>query len=678
MARYANCGDVDESSQAEGTVEGAVGYARPAEQPRNPHYENIYESIDQYVAGAAPVPADIIIPNASNMNNPAAAAANANVSNRHHLNHRIQNPIAPNCYRNELYDRTSGYDVPRQLMRNYAPNTCAMARRANLNLDVKQNRARYVNTMNRAHRQRSFDDTESYHYAYNNNSFRYENIYEQIREEPIYRNIGVATREDGSRVYGRLDVIGHGIGRIERHLSSSCGNIDHYNLGGHYAILGHSHLGTVGHIRLNAANAPHNAKETNGKSLNFFSCLGRENSQSLNNICPGSPSASGNIPGMPAPDCARSTPNANENPQPKSTGAIPKMRNKDDSQTYSPLPIHSSTLNRIPKSSLQWLLVNKWLPLWVGNGPDCNVVDFNFMFSRNCEGCAPNNEYHPSGEVFTETSCNHAGSYAPQEEDLSAQRSLRLGHSMSRAREGNHRMGSHGNFFYDRPRNGRVAHVANTLPDRREPAAHGRCPRQHLHSHVPNDPFHRWELNSENNSFRPAIRRITDGTFPPNRSPANCGSSSRMVRVEINHHSPERTAPAQRPQGQQPSALSEPSISRGRQHLSPAQNQTENNALSSSTESTSAALDVKVSSPEMGNRRYSENTEDDQVSSKSMSHTENTDCENTNESDDIDDDGDNDDDLTENGIDTSIRNDATDENSATDNAPSSDTAYEQN
>lgn len=80
----------------------------------------------------------------------------------------------------------------------------------------------------------------------------------------------------------------------------------------------------------------------------------------------------------------------------------------------------------------------------------------------------------------------------------------------------------------------------------------------------------------------------------------------------------------------------------------------------------------------MGNRRYSENTEDDQVSSKSISRTENTDFENTNGSDDIEDDDDNDDDLTENGIDTSIRNDATDENSAIDNAPSTDTANEQN
>lgn len=141
---------------------------------------------------------------------------------------------------------------------------------------------------------------------------RYENIYEQIRDEPIYRNTG-----SGARVYGRLDVIGHGIGRIERHLSSSCGNIDHYNLGGHYAVLGHSHFGTVGHIRLNTSasvtNAPiinsgcsmntavtnttastatnvtttcsqRDANNVKNSASSFFSCLQGENAQSMSNI----------------------------------------------------------------------------------------------------------------------------------------------------------------------------------------------------------------------------------------------------------------------------------------------------------------------------------------------------------------------------------------------------------
>lgn len=170
------------------------------------------------------------------------------------------------------------------------------------------------------HRQRSFDDTESQNY-YNLNQYqppvRYENIYEQIRDEPIYRNT------NGARVYGRLNVIGHGIGRIERHLSSSCGNIDHYNLGGHYAVLGHSHFGTVGHIRLNTGSSISSTSTTNSSSVtstiscnssacsggsgaigsslsanvhkdgsnnvknsssSFFSCLHGENTQSMGNI----------------------------------------------------------------------------------------------------------------------------------------------------------------------------------------------------------------------------------------------------------------------------------------------------------------------------------------------------------------------------------------------------------
>lgn len=53
----------------------------------------------------------------------------------------------------------------------------------------------------------------------------------------------------------------------------------------------------------------------------------------------------------------------------------------------SPSSSGDGTLNRISKSSLQWLLVNKWLPLWIGQGPDCKVIDFNFMFSRDCVSC---------------------------------------------------------------------------------------------------------------------------------------------------------------------------------------------------------------------------------------------------------------------------------------------------
>lgn len=263
-----------------------------------------------------------------------------------------------------------------------------------------------------------------------NPSLRYENIYEQIKDEPIYRNVNGGS----ARVYGRLNVIGHGIGRIERHLSSSCGNIDHYNLGGHYAVLGHSHFGTVGHIRLNTTSgvsgAPNAAglaqqKDNNVKnsSSSFFSCLGGENSQSMNNIYRATGGGGGSagqgqqrenmntlhgtsVSNRPSTSAAALAAAAANGTLSRQTATIPKMKQtskltptsiQSTAQTAPASqnaaakpptsPEHSSTLNRISKSSLQWLLVNKWLPLWVGQGPDCKVIDFNFMFSRNCDGC---------------------------------------------------------------------------------------------------------------------------------------------------------------------------------------------------------------------------------------------------------------------------------------------------
>lgn len=71
-----------------------------------------------------------------------------------------------------------------------------------------------------------------------------ENIYETVedmraqmaREQPVY-NLNDMPSCSGTygrigNAYGRIDVLGHGIGRIERHLSSSCGSID----SNHYAI----------------------------------------------------------------------------------------------------------------------------------------------------------------------------------------------------------------------------------------------------------------------------------------------------------------------------------------------------------------------------------------------------------------------------------------------------------
>lgn len=519
-----------------------MGYSRVGEsnQPststrtKNPHYENIYESIDQYAAG-----------NAAPAEHPAH-----NPHNNHRVLHVHRGLAAANArshaYRNELYDRTASYDIPRQAMR---VATAPPSRRSNLHLDLNPTR-RYGSTNRTAHRQRSFDDTESHHYvaaAINPNAVRYENIYEQIRENPSSLRNPAA-----GRMYGHLDVIGHGVGRIERHLSSSCGNIDHYNLGGHYAVLGHSHLGTVGHIRLNPATARNNGKETAGKSLNLFSCLGRENSQSMSNISAASDTSSGNV-----------KPNPPENPNARATGAIPKAKNKVAPKAASPPAMHSGTFNRIPKSSLQWMLVNKWLPLWMGEGPDCSVVDFNFMFSRNCEGCT---DIDPRANIMRFNSGQLDGraeyrSAPPQRRYIPMEGSLRplQASTWSRVRDGERSYMRRDGSLDERMRAGRANYenLRSLSNDHAEVRNGFANPPNRTDYSV--DPFRNWELNSENNSFRPAVRRITDGTFPSRQIPD--------VRIEV----------------------SQPSTS------------------TASQEPVS-----KEASPEMNHRRCSDNTEDDQ------------------------------------------------------------------
>lgn len=508
-----------------------------------------------------------------------------------------------------MYDRTAGYDVPRQMFRSmYAggasgggggnSQSTTTKRRANLHLDLNPNRPRYT-TASRPHRQRSFDDTESSYF----NNFRYENIYEQIHEEPIYRNFSGSGVGPNARVCGRLGVIGHGIGRIERHLSSSCGNIDHYNLGGHYAVLGHSHLGTVGHIRLNAGTAPAgtSAKDSNGiKSLNFFSCLGRENSQSMNNI---HRAASASAP--PAPANTSTPPNV----QRPATGAIPKTtklktnaRPSDESAATDKTPTSQyNSLNRMSKSSLQWLLVNKWLPMWIGQEPDYNILDFNFMFSRNCGGCGDTFNRQQSvvrfnGHAEMRPRADHGmarrvfsgNSNAPSAGG--SLRPMRLNHSLTRLRECEHGMRRDGSLD-ERSR------IRDNPYDReryREEYYERLARSRASESGRETDPFRRWELNTENNSFRPAggvtrsdIRRITDGTYPSSSS----GQSSNMTRQSSTESTTTKSsgvATAKLPKTME--RLPNPRI-----------------VMDSRTESGNESP-----SPDLGGRRYSDNTEDDQ------------------------------------------------------------------
>lgn len=681
---------------------------------RNPHYENIYESIEQFATVNAPAPAPADNPQAQA---PTAAPLNQNSGNRRinlrTRNHHFHYNNNVNASYSHPRNATLAYDIPRAARGNYyAANAMGTVnRRATLESNMN-NRVRYANANRVAaaaalRQQRSFDDTESYHYSHYNNAnamnpFRYENIYEQIREEPIYRNVGLGR---DNRLYGRLDVIGHGIGRIERHLSSSCGNIDHYNLGGTYAILGHSHLST--HVY-----ASNNAKETAGKSLNFFSCLGRENSQSMSNICressntqeagaavaQPSTSTSSSVAAVATNAIATtstanaaaalavvvpSSSNANENGS-KSTGAIPKKKSKSKVQNSTclsatntaaaaaaasaaaatataatiPHPIHSTALNRISKASLQYLLMNKWLPLWISNGSDCNVLDFNFMFARNC--CESDNESNGAA-----TYANGYRDFGPENSyyystlSSSSPRPRCYHNSLMRFNDSRlrHAYASNGRRWPPSYQRTNEMDYSNSMGyDANELYGNNYCASP---PPPPENPFRQWELNSENNSFRPAnVRRITDGTYPnggqqvqlqpaaiPNGNAKGSAGNAQEVRLEINNQPLVEASTS--------TANSTPSTSRaviasasggagGSSNISKIKNNNgelssaistatasassssskgqlrfdrqlfeSGGALSSSTESASET-ENKVRSPEMSVRRYSENTEDDQ------------------------------------------------------------------
>lgn len=418
---------------------------------------NHYENVDAVQLGA---PAAQI--NESNV----AQIVNLqpNNGNRPHPSMQQYHPQ----YRNDVYDRTGGYDIPRNVRNQILPNG---QRRSNLHLDI---RPRSINQQN----QRSFDDTESCYYGSNNGY----NMYEHVRDEPLYQNT------TNNPMYGRLDVIGHGIGRIERHLSSSCGNIDHYNVGGHYAVLSHSHINSM-MVNQNQISASSSQNSRDGvKSL--FSCLGGENSQSMNSINDNEISAS------------QSQPLNNPAPQQRSTGAIPKVIKNKQNNKVSPKPNTTGAVTATPpaiinptisqpiqknfsKSSLQYLLMNKWLPL----GPDYKIIDFNFMFSRNCSSSEHCNERGHEGVVQFNGQAEMVEPemyYGPQRE---------------------YPMMNNGQY----PRIIRNSQLARLNECETEHQQRGNSIR--ARSESPNlngqqapqeDPFRNWSFNFDNNSFKPS------------------------------------------------------------------------------------------------------------------------------------------------------------------------------
>uniref|UniRef100_A0AAG5DDX4 Uncharacterized protein n=1 Tax=Anopheles atroparvus TaxID=41427 RepID=A0AAG5DDX4_ANOAO len=589
--------------------------------------------------------------------------------------HSMQQLYHPMAYRNELYDRTAGYDVPRGRMAPASSAAAAAAaavpapnyyqnqplqpgpsgnRYANLHLELNRPPRYPSATLNpqqqqqRTPRQRSFDDTESayQYYRYQNHpngAAKYDNLYERVREEPAYQNTGsfAPAAANRSGLFGRFDVIGHGVGRIERHLSSSCGNIDHYSLGGHYAVMGHSHLGTMGHIRLSQSNgtaggaggagntystsAPNQpmhqpAAKDSSSAVNvksFFSCLGGENSQSMNNlnkpVTSGSMngSANGTVPtvaigngvgegggsvggqgssivGGLASAAAVGPVGVSNGAIAKSTGTIPKISRKrkqsqQQQQQHEPMagpstapvcPVGSlapsgdlttgelgPSGSRVTKPSLQWLLVNKWLPLWVGQTPpDYKFIDFNFMFSRNCDGCSAAGGSHAQQELVRYGTLEQADYIPPAREyptmTGSYPRVLRNTPQLARLREHEYEnvplndppiagpSSSSSSSIAGRSASLRInPSLASARPRSESPGgrAAGSLRRSDAEKHTGRaegaDPFRTWAFNLENNSFRPArgtlpvagiggsstppggfgktrdVRRITDGTF---------------------------------------------------------------------------------------------------------------------------------------------------------------------
>lgn len=425
------------------------------------------------------------------------------------MNHQQQHRQAPPpqyqpSYRNDVYDvPRSARNVNNNFYVNVPPNI--NQRRSNLHLDFNRPRGPSVSQQRY---QRSFDDTESV-YGYQG----YNHVYDRQRgDEPLYQNSGF---------YGRFDVIGTGIGRFERHLSSSCGSIDHCNVGGHYAII------TSGPMQVNSnAQSAHN-NALNSVSQNprqdgvksFFSCLGGESSQSLLNVGNAQHHTQQATSNQPSTSSGQ-----------RATGAIPKIKTKQSNKVcpkppqqqqqqevinqQAPVPMVEATnsSNRISKSSLQYLLLNKWLPL----GPDYKIIDFNFMFSRNCPG--QNGQYENQENVVQfngQAEMLEPGVQQPQREyptmnPTNYPRVIRNTPQLSRLRESEaevlqpndnvHQYRSNGNAFRARSES---------------PSFGGVRPRN-----PQEDPFRNWSFNFENNSFRPAGAVVVQDQNPRKEMPA--------------------------------------------------------------------------------------------------------------------------------------------------------------
>lgn len=175
--------------------------------------------------------------------------------------------------------------------------------------------------------------------------------------------------------------------------------------------------------------------------------------------------------------------------------------------------------------------------MWVGQTPpDYKFIDFNFMFSRNCDGCG--NTANHSQELMrldgqAEVRSHDYGDYIPPAREYptmngSYPRVLRNTPQLSRLREHEYE-----NVPVDSPP-ARLDHVASRSAFsqvnrvRSDSPARSSVRRDERAASGTSDPFRNWSFNFDDNSFRPAggaigaqngipkpreIRRITDGTF---------------------------------------------------------------------------------------------------------------------------------------------------------------------
>lgn len=336
--------------------EGATGYTTCMEKSSGVHYENIYESIDV---------------NLQNSNTTAEGQYN-NTTSTNNMTDKYNYPGPSN----------SNYDVPRsykhmllndRMAQNYPSNNTLPFHAQHPAIKKKTDEVEYANT-----KILNLDE-------------KYENLYDPLRK--------LCPR---TTVYGRLDIIGHGFGRIERHLSSSCGNIDHYSLAN--SSTGSKHTHEASGERLYANIQPQTSQNLSKKNKNCDDVVTNRDMSPPSGSSQASASrksTTGTIPKIKTLTLLKKTKRKSE----KESQYVANNQNSD-------LLFNNDYVNDISNSSNNWVLLNKWLPLWVANSNShnqYNIMDLNLMFSRQCDCHLMH--CHGSNSVIQYSACDNLDNY---------------------------------------------------------------------------------------------------------------------------------------------------------------------------------------------------------------------------------------------------------------------------